>query len=288
MQTPLPVSLLGLALLAAASPMPASAAPSYDACTGFITSLPAVISTQGTWCLDGDLSTAITSGNAIEVANNNVTIDCNGFKIGGLAAGAGTTTRGIRANARLNTTVRDCNLRGFHTAIEIGGAPSAGHLVEGNRVEGSTVTGINVNGAGSQVRSNRVLDTGLSTVTTGQSFAILVLGAVDVVDNSVEGVTAVANASGNVSTRGIQVLSATGAQVAGNRVRGLVRLGDGSSVGINVVTSTRSDVRDNFVLGPGTAGIACSGPDGIYDNHVNGFDTNLALCPDQGNVLVDP
>ena len=68
---------------------PALAAESYDNCTGYIESLPASISTQGTWCLRKDLATGMASGNAIEVKANNVVIDCNDFKIGGLAAGAG-------------------------------------------------------------------------------------------------------------------------------------------------------------------------------------------------------
>ena len=84
-----PLSFLVL-LLFLCGPRAAHAAQSYDNCTGFITSVPAVISTQGTWCLKQDLATAIASGNAISVNANNVTLDCNDFKLGGLAAGAGT------------------------------------------------------------------------------------------------------------------------------------------------------------------------------------------------------
>ena len=85
-------------LLAVLACKPASAAESYDNCAGFITSLPAVISSQGTWCMKQDLATAVTSGFVITVATNNVTIDCNNFKLGGLAAGAGTQASGIFAN----------------------------------------------------------------------------------------------------------------------------------------------------------------------------------------------
>ena len=56
-------------------------------CTA-ITSLPAVITVQGIYCFTGNLSTAITTGNAIEIQTNNVVLDLNGFKLGGLAAGA--------------------------------------------------------------------------------------------------------------------------------------------------------------------------------------------------------
>src|SRR6185369_13051491 len=84
------------------------AAESYDNCVGFVDSVPAVIATQGTWCLRHDLSTAITAGNAITIATNNVIIDCNDFKLGDLSAGAGTQAVGVQATDRLNTTVRHC------------------------------------------------------------------------------------------------------------------------------------------------------------------------------------
>ena len=106
--------LLALALFAA---RPADAAESYDNCNNTISSLPAVIATQGTWCFKGDLATAITSGSAITVNTNNVTIDCNNFKLGGLAAGLGTSTYGIFANNRFNISVRHCNVRGFYVGI---------------------------------------------------------------------------------------------------------------------------------------------------------------------------
>src|SRR5690606_9034000 len=86
--------LLAVLLLAGllAIPSPARAAESYDSCAGYIDSLPATISQQGVWCLRKNLSTNISTGHAITIAANNVTIDCNDFKIGGLAAGNGSLT----------------------------------------------------------------------------------------------------------------------------------------------------------------------------------------------------
>ena len=122
----------------------ARAAQSYDNCAGFIDSLPATISTQGVWCLRKDLATSMTSGNAINITTNNVTIDCNDFKIGGLGAGNASTTSGIYANNRQNVTVRHCNVRGFHYGIIFNGG--AGHLVEDNRLDNSLYRGIYVSG----------------------------------------------------------------------------------------------------------------------------------------------
>src|SRR4249919_995356 len=75
-------------------------AETFHTCGTTIASLPTVISAQGVYCLTHDLATAITSGDAIDVQTNNVTIDCNGYKIGGLAAGAASLTFGIHAFGR--------------------------------------------------------------------------------------------------------------------------------------------------------------------------------------------
>src|SRR6478735_2882130 len=100
---------LVLACVAAAA-APARASESYDNCTGFITSLPTTISTQGVWCLKGDLATGIASGNAITLDANNVTLDRNDFKIGGLSAGIGTMAQGVAITGRVNAVVRRCNV----------------------------------------------------------------------------------------------------------------------------------------------------------------------------------
>src|SRR5437870_353667 len=46
-----------------------------------ITTIPTVITVQGIYCFTGHLSTAITTGNAIDIQTNNVVLDLNGFKL---------------------------------------------------------------------------------------------------------------------------------------------------------------------------------------------------------------
>src|SRR6266542_1190224 len=87
-------------------------------CTA-ITALPAVITVQGVYCFTGDLATAITSGIAIDIQTNNVVLDLNGFKLGGLAAGPGTTANGIHALNRQNITIKNGTIRGFLEGIVI-------------------------------------------------------------------------------------------------------------------------------------------------------------------------
>jgi parallel beta-helix repeat protein len=133
-------------------------AETVHSCTGFIDSLPAHISTQGVWCLRRNLATNISSGAAILIDTNNVTLDCNEFKIGGLSAGNSTLTSGIQAADRINVTVRNCSIRGFFTGIDL--RLGSGHLVEHNRLDNNLYAGIFVSGENSLVRGNSVLDTG--------------------------------------------------------------------------------------------------------------------------------
>jgi hypothetical protein len=128
-------------------------------CTA-ITSLPYTISTQGIYCLTSDLSTSMTSGNAIEVATNNVVIDLNGHKLGGQAAGAGTRAYGIHANNRTNITVRNGTVRGFYTGVYFEGTSSSGHVVENLRLDFNKAHAINVYGNGHLIRDNQVISTG--------------------------------------------------------------------------------------------------------------------------------
>jgi hypothetical protein len=275
-------TLVLFALVAAA---PAHAAPSYDGCTETITALPVVITTQGTWCLKSDLATPIASGNAIEIQVNNVTIDCNGFKLGGLAAGDATAAYGVYASGRLNATVRDCKIRGFGFGVSLAGS---GHVIEDNLLEGNTIIGAEVSGAGSIVRRNRIIDTGGSSIAAHQAFGVSASDGADVVDNSIIGLSA--SHSGGAWVRGILVTSGITTQIAGNRVSDLQVTG-GTIKAIDASGAYRADIHDNFVSvwESGHTGIECYDANGIATgNRTIGFSTNAIVnCTvDDSNVSV--
>lgn len=268
--------LLSITLLAIAVPR-TEAASSYDACTGFIDSLPATITTQGTWCLRKDVSTSIASGVAILVDTNNVTLDCNGFKLGGLGAGPATQTTGIKALSRRNTTVRDCAIRGFRDGVEL--RYTSGSVVEDSLVEGSVSMGIQIIGDGNAVRGNRVTDTG-APAAGNNAYGIYTSGTVDVIDNTVDGVE-------GQYIGGIYVGFATGATVQENRIRNLA--GATSATGIYTSQSPGAFVRENQVAGPGTTGIRCYlGQAMVVRNLISGFGTATSDCQLSGNVTQAP
>lgn len=282
--------LASAALLALAFLLPTSgarAAESYDACTGTVTTLPFTISTPGTWCLKQDLSTA-ASGAAITVNASNVTLDCNGFRIDGTAAGIGAANRGVAASGRLNVAVRNCQVRGFQYGIVLLGATGGDHLVEHNRLSGNTSFGIFIEGDGSLVRDNQVSMTGGSTLTP-HAYGIYARYITDIVDNTVSGVAG-NGTSGNII--GIFTLNNTGGTVVGNRVHGLVKAGTTPLRGILNNQSSRMVLVRNNVSGDGSAGgvgITCtSSGSRVKDSVVSGFPTGLSACGDAGRNDITP
>lgn len=270
--------------------MPAHAARSYDGCTAFITSVPTVVNSPGVYCMNQDLATSITSGDAISILGSNITIDCNDFRLDGIAAGAGTTAVGIFGQFDDNITVRNCNVRGFQRGIDLevpNFSGAANYLVEDNHLDANTGTGIIVTGDYSIVRRNVVLDTGGSTAASGISAA----ANVDVSDNTISGVST--QAGSGEAAYGIKLTSNTWGTVRHNRIDGIVTSASGLSVGIST-DIRRGIIRDNILTGPGTSssqGITCASFDNepMRDNVVQGFAfTTLGGCADAGGNDFQP
>lgn len=285
-------ALLLLAGVAGAFIPGTARAETYHTCAGFIDSVPATITTQGVWCLRKDLSTSITSGNAITIATNNVTVDCNDFKLGGLAAGDGSEAIGIYTYDRQNLTVRNCNVRGFFHGIAVGGpftsSGGSGHLVEDNRLDNNLAAGIFLrNASNSLVRRNQVYDTG-GSLTADQIYGIYATEA-DVIDNTVAGVFAIDTGTTAAKTVYGILVPGRGFVIRNNRVRELelppalsgdvvgIRADNWSSVDGNLVTSV-GDHRGTAIRGRGPEGhlTICS------NNVVAGFGQRFDTCKDNG------
>jgi hypothetical protein len=268
-------------------------AETYQTCAGFIDALPATINTQGTWCMRKDLGTSLASGAAITIAASNVTIDCNNFKLGGMAAGAGTKTVGIQAINRQNATIRNCAIRGFYRGSELIGS---GHAVLDSRFEGNTNFGIYLFGDNMLVRGNRVTNTGGST--GGGIWDRIAVGiylessyAATIQDNTVEGV--VATEGGNGYAYGI-IGSAVMGSIKGNTISTVVADGTGLAMGIrNGYVNSRAVAQDNVVVA-GTAPVAGTGMSCAHDgmmmraNVVRGFATTVEACTDIGANVMAP
>lgn len=227
-----------------------------------ITALPAVITVQGIYCFKQHLSTGITSGKAIDIQTNNVIIDLNGWKLGGLAAGASTQTTGIDAAGRKNITIRNGAIRGFYKGIELTGAGSAGHRVEDLALDNNRHRGIEVHGDGVRISNNSIVNTGPGDVAS-QAVGILV-------NNSSGGVI-----NGNLifgleetgQIYGIRVENSSEFEISANKIFGIKQ--GLAETGIVLVGGDQTAVFDNTIVNE-------FGP-AINDNGVNSDNT---LCID--------
>ena len=212
-----------------------------------ISSLPYVISTQGIYCLKGNLATGMTSGNAIEINNNNVVIDLNGYKLGGQGAGKGTNAYGIYAYQKQNITLRNGTVRGFYKGIYLGDtggyATSQAHLVEDIRVDVNTYIGIEVRGRGNIIRKNQVVDTG-GRSPAADAFGIVIYGPGNrVINNDVYETVA----GGSYDALGIYFLTADGGIVENNRVGNTANPSSWTSYGIYINSSNDALITNNRI-----------------------------------------
>jgi hypothetical protein len=245
-----------------------------------ITSLPATIDTQGLFCLTGNLATAQTSGDGIEITANNVTLDLNGWKVGGQAAGTGTQAVGIFSSAA-NVTIKNGIVRGFAFGVSLNGR---GAVVEDLLVDQNTNTGIMTAGQGAIVHRNQVVDTGGSTVVANvQAVGIVANGSGSLVDdNLVSGLAA----TGSGNEVGISIAGGD-SLVRNNFVTDTVKpTGGGQSSGIEPVMAAQVNVLNNTVSNMNTCIDYLSGATGLYaGNTVAGCDTNFSggTAGQQGN-----
>jgi hypothetical protein len=218
----------------------AGAADETTWCNSFVDSLPYTITAQGHYCLRKNLSTAITTGAAVDIQSDFVTLDLNGFKIGGGAAGLDTATVGVTSTDRKNVIVRNGNIRGFRIAVSLGDVAGAsqGNIVENIQADENTLGGILVAGRGNLVKGCRIVSTGNATIdtTSGRAtYGIVAVGDLnEIVDNSVQETIPTA-LTGDGSAHGIWVEGGLGTSIRDNRVGNAVTGTD--SYGIHVGTA---------------------------------------------------
>ena len=94
-----------------------------------ISSVPFTINTAGSYYLTGNLS--VTTGNAILISVDDVTLDLNGFTISSTAATASGTAISIPSGAKDNVTIRNGHIRG--TTTFSGGTFTTGGFQHGVR-----------------------------------------------------------------------------------------------------------------------------------------------------------
>jgi hypothetical protein len=215
------IRLLALAVVATAVASPATAETTQ--CTA-INQLPYTITSPGTYCLTGDLTTSIATGNAISVNTNSVTVDLNGHRLAG-TGGAGSQANGISATNRKYVFVKNGTIRGFYRGVSFQGTDTTANTVEDITADRNWQAGVALECTGCTVRRNVVVNTGGTTI----------FGA-------------------NSSGLGIFVYGGSGNVVKDNTITEVTRLGSSFSFGIYIAAS--NSVAENNRVASAIAGVA--------------------------------
>lgn len=199
-------------------------------CTA-ITYLPYVISNEGVYCFTGNLETSMTSGEAITIEVDDVTIDLNGWMLDGSSAGVDSETRGVFAYMRKNITIKNGTIRGFFAGVILQDyAPtevSVGHIVEDMRIENSYFLGMYIMGNDIVARQNQVFVVGSSH--SYASGIILNGPRCQAIDNYISGISASGSAG---LARAISISCFDGAIVKDNHLNDIHFTGSGQAYAV--------------------------------------------------------
>ena len=209
--------------------------------------IPKTIDIPGNYCLTQNLDLLESSGNAITIEADDVTIDLSGLVLSGVDAGVATLAIGIYANERKNITIRNGTIRGFLRGIHLDGSPpystSRGHLVEGIRADKNTQDAMQIAGEASIVRHNRISDTGGSTAANHARGIFLWGAGVRAINNDIDNTFA----TGSDSAYAILLGETHGAVIERNRINSVSADSGTNILGIHIVNSLDVLVVDNRI-----------------------------------------
>jgi hypothetical protein len=259
-----------------------------------ITALPATIAAPGVYCLVGNQSVNLASGNAVTIAADDVVLDCVDQTITNTATAPNGNAVGIYLASRRNVVVRNCRITGgFATGIQAyqnnAAANANAYLTfKDNYIAGPFWYGILAYGSGIEITGNRIYDIG------GRgSFAMGIrIGGSNLAgqprffllrENLVAGTTSTVN-----NAYGIYSDNSNAAIILNNAVSGTTAVSTSyNSYGVRVASGTFNRITDNHVVGSGKAndvGIqSASGTDACHDNFLRNSTTTLGCDASLGN-----
>lgn len=147
-------SVLFLAAFAAI-PTPAHALPILGKTPCIvIESFPHTITAPGNYCLDADHVTE--SGGGVEIASDDVNLDCKGHAITKSSRGPFYSAGVYTEFARTNVTIQNCRIKDFGRGVAFGGRNIR---IINNWIDGAMQEGIAAGGHSAQVIGNRITNT---------------------------------------------------------------------------------------------------------------------------------
>lgn len=129
-----------------------------------IESLPYTISASGSYKLGANLTTTATSGAAITVSADDVTIDLDGRWLSNAGAGLSSTCVGILAANRQNVTVKNGGITKFYKGISATDSSSlksdyGSHWLRDLMIRDCLYMGVELQGSGNRVENSQISGT---------------------------------------------------------------------------------------------------------------------------------
>jgi hypothetical protein len=154
-----------LYLLAAAVLLASPAVSFAQNCTA-ITAVPTTITVPGKYCLAKDFTINSATAKAINIATNDVTLDCDGRMLKNLATANAGSSIGIFAQDRNNITIKNCRIIGGFTdgiaVLQNNAVNNKNYYIQiqDNYIAGPYWRGIYALGSAIEVTGNKVYDIG--------------------------------------------------------------------------------------------------------------------------------
>lgn len=245
-----------------------------------IKSVPMKIQKSGTYCFKSDLGTLQSTGKAISIEADNVTIDLNGYRLIGPATNPQRLIFGIYSNGRNNITIRNGKIEGFFTAITHDkNLTGTGHLIENLHIDSSRLSGISLGAALSIIRNNIITNTGNGAGNLDTK-GIVVYDSEDILVTG----NYIGFAAGTKNTSGIWLQTISGGEISGNTITNLV--GTAKVIGVSFSVSENLLIMNNRIINPkgahSTAGVGepLSGSSGI--NCINNIAIGFPVVANKG------
>jgi hypothetical protein len=252
-----------------------------------IQAVPYVISRPGKYCLVKNLTTTLSSGAAIRIEADHVTLDLGGFSLTRTAGPAPAAANGIEATGHDAVTVRNGTVDGFLRGVTLAGMDKKGALVEQMRILNAYYEGIRVEATGGIIRQNQIVrvantpEVAAAASLNGVALGMGIYGANNrVLDNSIADVYGIAGPPESESY-GINLNACDDCVVSGNKISNSV---ERTSYGIQGGWSQRTIVQANQIINM-AVGITAYTPGGIFytDNVAFGCDTPYGSGVNGGN-----
>jgi parallel beta-helix repeat protein len=248
----------------------------------------------GNYCLSANLVANRTSGEFIQIINNNVVLDCRGYALINTSTSTTGEAVGIRFSGLEHVTIRNCRIiGGFMAGIyayQNNGSYNLNRDIEitGNTISGAKWYGILAYGTDITIRGNTVRDIGgrasfaMGIRVGGSALAGQPRFHV-VADNTVANVTSPVN-----HAYGIYSNNSDSGRFTGNTIVRTTAVDTTSYLGqgIRVATGGDNQLADNHIVGSGKGNdidIVGNADDACFHNFLRPTDSTLVCDATLGN-----